>query len=318
LIASSALVLVGVTPAKAEQPVSIAIIDSGFDTSQISGNVIEEVCAVATSRCNNSSNIHVGQGAAGSTVRINPRNLNDWNHGTQMANLILQENPNANLILVRNSKLYGGTVLPGTERDTLVALRWVLDNAEKYNIVAVSMSRGSNSYISSNREINTLNASIRATTTTLNHIKTRPVVNQRMLATFEKRLLDLQNSLNALGRIACPVTDDFYNMVGSLKSNNVATIVATGNDANKSYVDYPACIDDVVAVAASDAPLQLTRSSNISYNTDFIANGLTTSEATARLAGRWSLVYNGSYNSTYNLIVSSGTASPSWPAIFVP
>lgn len=312
-----AVVFAGITPANAEQPVTIVIIDSGFDTSRINGNIVQEVCAIATSRCNNGKNLEVGPGASGTTVSINPKNLSDWEHGTSMANFVLEENPDANLILIRNSKLYGGTVLPGTESDLLAALSWVASNADEYNIVAVSMSRGSIRYASSNKEINALNSSIRNNTAILNDLKSKPRVNTKMVAIYEKRLQDDTNKLNSIGRIACPVTETLSSMVTTLQKDNIATILATGNDANKSYVDYPACIDDVVAVASASNDGTLNASSNISYNTDFAVIGKTTSEAAARLAGAWSLVYNGSYNSTYETIANSGTKSNFWSAIFL-
>lgn len=306
----------GLTPAQATQAPTIAIIDSGFDVSRISGNVVQEVCAITTSRCNNRSSVEVGPGASGTVNTIAPRFVSDWEHGTRMANFILEENPNARLVLIRNSKLYGGTVLPGTEQDTLVALNWVISNAQKYNIVAVSMSRGSHRHVLADREFAQLSGSIKVHTTLVENIRSRPVVNARVLQVFEARLNDLRLRLSLLKKIECPATTQLVTAISSLQANNVATIVATGNDGNKFYVDYPACIDEAVSVAAASSPGTLASVSNISENTDFVTKGFTTSEATARLAGLWSRVYNGTYESTYSLISSSGQRVVGWSAVF--
>lgn len=317
-VAATALLLsTSTVPATAETPASIAIIDSGFDASQIASNVIEEVCIITSARCNNNKSFDIGVGASGTKNVISSRYLQDWSHGTQMAKIVVQENPNANVILIRNSKLYGGTVLPGTEADMLLALNWVNENADKYNIVAVSMSRGSHRYVTSNRQVSLLAGQIKVYTNLVNIIASRQVVNKKMLDIYQSKLDDLKSQLSALGAIECPATDVLTDTINDLQTDGIATIVATGNDADKSYADYPACIDAAVAVAAYDSTGQLAYVSNIAPNTDFVARGDTTSEATARLAGIWSRVYNGSYNSTYELITSNGTSSNLWSATFV-
>lgn len=309
--------LFSVVPVAADEQVTIAVIDSGFDSFRLSGNVSEEVCIVVSNRCNNAKSFDIGTGAAGSKYPIGERYLQDWNHGTQMAQIIVEENPNVKLILIRNSKIYGNAVLPGSEEDLLLALDWVSKNADKHNIAAVSFSRGSHTYVTSNRQVSLLTGQIKIYNNQINIIKSKSVVNQKQLAVFEGKLKELQDKLSSLGDIACPVTPQLSGAISGLQNINVATIVATGNDADKKYVDYPACIDDAVAVAASDSSGNLAYVSNISSNTDFIVRGNTTSEATARLAGKWSLMYNGSYNSTYELIASSGSNSHSWSAVFI-
>ncbi len=317
IVAVSLASLVTVVPASAQEQVAIAVIDSGFDSFRLSGNVAEEVCIVVSNRCNNAKGFDIGPGAAGSKFPISERHLQDWNHGTEMAKVIVGENPNVKLVLIRNSKIYGGAVLPGSEEDLLLALDWVSKNADKYNIAAVSFSRGSHSYVTTNREVSLLTGQIKVYANQVNLIKSKPVVNQKTLAVFETKLKELQDKLASLGTIACPVTDKLRSSITGLQSKQIATIVATGNDADRKYVDYPACIDDAVAVAAYDSNKQLAYVSNISSNTDFVARGNTTSEATARLAGKWSLMYNGNYTTTYNSIKNSGFTLDNYSAVGV-
>ena len=311
---SVALLSLSVAPAAADTPVAIAIIDSGFDSSQVANNVVEEVCIITSSRCNNYKSFDIGPGVANTPNTISSRYLQDWNHGTEMAKVVVGENPNVNLVLIRNSKVYGSSVIPGNESDMLLALDWVEQNASRYNIVAVSMSRGSHRYVTSNRQVSVLMGQIKIYQGMVDRLNAK---GSRLAATLEKKLDELKAKLAALGNIECPATDILTNSIIDLQASGVATIVATGNDADKTYVDYPACIDASVAVAAYDNTGELAYVSNIASNTDFVARGDTTSEATARLAGIWSRVYNGSYNSTYDLITNNGTNSHSWSAVFV-
>jgi subtilisin family serine protease len=121
-----------------------------------------------------------------------------------------------------------------------------------------------------------------------------------------------------MGDITCPVNSEVDSLISNLQDIEVATIVATGNDADKKYADYPACVEDAVAVSAADNTGNLVYVSNVGPNTDFAAEAPTTSEATARLAAKWAMMYNGSYDSTYDLMVNSGIKTNHHSAIFVP
>lgn len=316
-ILATAVALVGtvVTPANAETQNTIAVIDSGFEAAQFGESVVQEACVTASLGCNNKTSLEVGVGAAGSPVAIRARSLEDWNHGTEMVRNILAVNPNAKLVLVRNSKTYGPTVLPGTEKDFQAALQWVYDNADEYNIVAVSFSRGSHKYVQSNKKVSRLMGTIKIYQGMVDRMK---ATNHRLATIFEKKLDSLKSQLDAIGTIQCPVEQPLQDLISNLQAINVATIVATGNDADKQYADYPACIDEAVAVAATDNSGNLVYVSNAGHNTDFATEAPTTSEATARFAAKWLMLYSGSYNSTYDLMVSSGTKINHHSAIFVP
>lgn len=304
IIATAFFALASVTPVQAAEPVAIAIVDSGFDSSIFSGNVIQEVCVTAGGGCNNRTGFEIGPGSAGYKSALHSRHAEDWAHGNLMAQTIIAQNSDVKLVLIRNSKIYGTAMLPGTEKDLQVALKWVQDNASKYNIVGVSVSRGSHAYVSTNREVSRLIGNIKIYENLVSNIRKNN--NAKMLAIFESKLVELKQQLEMLGTIPCPVNQLTSDLITQLQQSNVATIVATGNDADKRYVDYPACITASVSVTAHDGS-QIAYVANQDINTDFATNARTTSEATAKLAGIWSKLYNGSYNSTYDLIANSGT-----------
>jgi hypothetical protein len=289
-----------VSPAQADTPSTVVILDSGFDSSLLGASVVEELCITNGGGCNNNTGFQIGKGSSGSNTKIKPQYLQDWGHGNEMAQDVLSVNPNAKLILVRTSKVYSGSIIPGNEKDFVKALEWVTANAYKYEIVAVSMSRGSHSYVSANKQVATLNGTIKLYNTMVESL--RKGTNKKMLAIYESKLSELQTQLNALGTIACPVDAKTDGLITNLQSLNVATIIATGNDADKKYVDYPSCIDSAVAVSASDLSGQPQYVANVSSNTDFLVSATTTSEATALLAGYWSKISGKTFSEKYEKI----------------
>lgn len=294
-----------VVPAQANTQRSIVIIDSGFNTSAIASNVVQEVCITTSSGCNNGTNFQIGPGSAQTTVPIAARFASDWAHGTLMATSAVEVNPDIDLILIRNSRVSSnGTVLFGGEASLEAALQWVADNASQYNIVGVSMSRGSHTYVLNDATARKQLTYLQVYNSQLEKMGTDPRFRASFIA-FTNRLAEAVAVMNALPNIACPASARLSGLVTQLKQSNIATFFATGNDYNSRYVDSPACLDDAVAVAASSNGRVLPRS-NVAPNTDFAVSAPNTSVATARLASRWSLVYNGSYETTYNSIKNSG------------
>lgn len=119
LLTTFALLATVATPVYAAPVSSIAIIDEQFNTKALSNFV--EVCVSACS------------------TNLVPRQdqLADYNHGTQMAEIIRKNNPTAQLILIRS----GATnVAPVTSVGLRDALSWVLQNYSKYNIKVISAS----------------------------------------------------------------------------------------------------------------------------------------------------------------------------------
>jgi hypothetical protein len=304
--------MLGIVPANANSvsedvAPTVAIIDTAFNASLFGDSVIGEVCITAGGGCNNRTGFEIGSGSSGANIAVKPRDLENWNHGNLMAKTILESNPNAKLLLIRNAKVYGNAVLSGTEKDLSVALSWIESNADAYNVVAVSVSRGSHSYVSENKIAASLAGSIKIYEGMVSRLKATKA-NPRTIAPLEKTLNDFKTKLASLPMATCPNTNDIKSKITSLQNLEIATIVATGNDADKTYVDYPACIEEAVSVTAHNGN-SIVYVGNVSTATDFASQAITTSEATAKLAGLWSLVYDGSYNSTYDIIKKSGNKS---------
>lgn len=122
-----ALASFGIVPAQATTPHSIAIIDSNFDSSVISGSTLS-VCVVDKALCD---------------IVTQPRTapqFEAFNHGTVMADIIRANNPTANIILIRASNSTIGDVNGiGFEK----ALNWIQNNRSAYNIKTVSFSYNS-------------------------------------------------------------------------------------------------------------------------------------------------------------------------------
>lgn len=108
--------------AEVQQPTqeSIAIIDLNFNAASLGGNVVE----VCVSACQ-------------TTNKPNSTQLADYNHGTQMAEIIRKNNPGARLILIRAGSTNASPVTSVGLKD---ALTWIVQNAKAYNITVVSAS----------------------------------------------------------------------------------------------------------------------------------------------------------------------------------
>jgi subtilisin family serine protease len=139
------LVMVG-TSAKGNTKPTIAVIDTGIDAthSLVSGKIVHEVCLLDFNTCPNGTNFMEGVGAA--TLDPVRASKNGFYHGTQIASVITQNNPNVNLVVIRiipmtANGLRASTSLTAVQR----ALEWVDKNHQAYNIVAVNMSQ---SYVS--------------------------------------------------------------------------------------------------------------------------------------------------------------------------
>lgn len=69
----------------------------------------------------------------------------------------------------------------------------------------------------------------------------------------------------------CPTDTLFESSVATLKSNNVATFVATGNDSKKNHIGFPACVTGVYSVAGAVADGTVVKVSNINETTKIIS-----------------------------------------------
>ena len=109
----------------------------------------------------------------------------------------------------------------------------------------------------------------------------------------------------------CPIKEDMRQTIVSLQSANIATLFASGNRYDKTRVDYPACIQEAVAVGAIGERGNIELYSNTGIEIDFYALGtheinnkrvVGTSGATAALASFWAKSYKGSYKETYDFL----------------
>lgn len=132
------LLLLPVTAVHAEQPKTIAVIDSGVNTS-LFNNIVTEVCILEYSNCANGKQFMEGSGAANTGVQTNITLA----HGTEMLSIINKVNPSVGLIPIRivgitdkgNPYIYSNNAVK-------LGLDWVVANRVKYNIVAVNVSQG--------------------------------------------------------------------------------------------------------------------------------------------------------------------------------
>ena len=126
-------------PTQAEPFPSIAVIDSGVNTSLFKDNIVHEVCIVSEFTCPNGKQRMEGVGAANTPISTNKV----LGHGTSVVSTILQNNPLAKIVIIRivgiDSK---GNPADYYLEDIDVALRWVVNNQKKYNISVVNISQG--------------------------------------------------------------------------------------------------------------------------------------------------------------------------------
>jgi hypothetical protein len=126
-------------PARADVPASVAIIDTGVNTSLFTENIVAEYCTVRYGSCPNGQATMEGAVAANVTGTTNTY----FDHGTRMASIILQVNPAIKIIPIRIvAATKSGAPYLYNLADVKSALTWVVANREKYNIVAVNISQG--------------------------------------------------------------------------------------------------------------------------------------------------------------------------------
>ena len=124
----------------AEEKPAIAIIDTAVDTSRV--NVTYEVCILYEIRCPNKKSFMEGLGAA--TLPASQLYANGFQHGTIMSTIASAVNKDMNIVFIRIVSMTN-TGKQGYYDENLVneALKWVINNKSKFNIVAVSASLGS-------------------------------------------------------------------------------------------------------------------------------------------------------------------------------
>jgi hypothetical protein len=128
---------------KSVQVPTIAILDTAIDTSLpiFKDKIIYEACVVQWSSCPNELSVMEGPGSA--TLKPEWLLKNGFDHGTQMSSLAVMTNPNINIVFVKviGTNINGLRQAAG-EATVYNALEWVIQNKNKFNIQAVSMSQG--------------------------------------------------------------------------------------------------------------------------------------------------------------------------------
>jgi len=122
---------------------ALAILDTAIDTSipEFKNKIVHEVCLLERGPCPNGGTVMEGPGAASMSPDLISKN--GFDHGTQMAYVAIRNNPNMNIVFIRiigNNP--NGIRQVATEKTFITALQWVIENKDKWNIQAVSMSQG--------------------------------------------------------------------------------------------------------------------------------------------------------------------------------
>lgn len=131
------------TPAHAAEAKTLVIIDSGINTQLpwAKTAVVEEACFIEYGMCPNKLSSMTGPGAASLDATLVKDKA--MSHGTQMASVAVAANPNVKIVFVRivgmSAKGYANTY---TTKAVSQAMEWVVANAARLNVGAVSISIG--------------------------------------------------------------------------------------------------------------------------------------------------------------------------------
>lgn len=151
----------------ANQKPAIAIIDTAIDTSKV--NVIHEVCILYEIRCPNKNSFMEGPGAA--SLPASQLYKNGFQHGTIMSLIASSVNPDMNIVFIRIVAMTN-TGRQGYYDENLVndALKWVISNKSRFNIVGVSASFGNHKRLKTGASYCPINQGLRTSITTLQSV----------------------------------------------------------------------------------------------------------------------------------------------------
>lgn len=272
------LLLVGVSfPAQANTP-TVAIIDVGFNASLFPNNVVAEVCIVSNAACPNGTRFQEGAGAA--TVAANA--LPAFAHGTTMLSILTSVNPDAKVVLIRVLGLSSNGRAGGyTIDDITKALGWVVNNASRLNIKAVSISQGR------------VNAPCRAT----------PELTGAISSLKKQEVAVIASTGNEKNRtnIAVPACID-----------DVISVGATDNPASRGGEAWDKSATPTIALYSNG-----NASTDFYTNGRFFHTAMNgsrqfavgTSNATAAFAGWWMKNLKPTINETYSSVTTTTTSN---------
>jgi hypothetical protein len=250
--------------ANAETKQSVAILDTAIDTTapQLSGKIIHEVCIMESSRCPNGKAIMEGAGSA--SLPVSQIYKNGFEHGTIMASVAAQVNPNMNIVFIRVVPMASnGKTGVYTDRTVTEALKWVALNKDKFNIVAVSASFGRHNFKSQS-----------------GYCPIEPALRQS--------IVNLQSI--GVASIFAAGNDYDYNRVDFPACISESIAVGATEKTNRIAL-YSNGGPDLDFYALGD------------YSTP-VKRAVGTSPAAAAFAAYWTKVYQGNYQSTYDYIKS--------------
>lgn len=90
-------------------------------------------------------------------------------------------------------------------------------------------------------------------------------------AKFNIKAVSISQSRSNFAVGTCPSDTLFESSVVALKSKNVATFVATGNDGKKNQIGFPACVNGVYSVTGAIADGTVVSTSNESDKTTIVS-----------------------------------------------
>lgn len=280
---------------------TVVILDTGVNKNHsfLSGSVIAaaEACFSTTdtnqslvSLCPNNEESMIGSGAAAAC----DSNIAECAHGTQMAGVIAGESVNFNGVATAT------TIIP-IQIYTSSSSELVCGDASLTPCIGALTS----DIVSALDYIDSIKSS---------HSIAAVNISAGTTATFQGQ---------------CDVNEPmaYIDAIDSLVSSGIAVIASSGNDALSNEMSSPACLSDVIAVAATDDSDVAWSSNNRNSELDFFAPGVSvttstlpnnsfsevsgTSVAAAHVSGAWAVIKsrspNASVTSVKNTFINNGT-----------
>jgi hypothetical protein len=211
---SAVLLITVVQPAQAEDQKVLAIIDTAIDSKQFP-QIIQEVCFnTYKSSCPNGKGNMEGKGSAALTIWPEDSNNMYAYHGDAMVKAALAINPNIKIVFIRYAEQYPVTVNTTDPKTKITTSKTVI----QYTNWADSLSR-SIDWVSKNAEKYSIDA-----------------------LSISQSSIEIQNW--------CTSDKVTVGAVASLNAKNIPTFAATGNDASKTLVGFPACVSGVIGVGS--------------------------------------------------------------------
>lgn len=260
-VLTALLVIAFLPTVSADEKPAIAIIDTAIDTSKV--KVIHEVCILYEIRCPNKKSFMEGPGAA--SLPATQLYSNGFQHGTIMSLIASSINPDMNIIFIRIVTMTNSG-RKGYYDENLVndALKWVITNKTKFNIVGVSASIGSHRRLKTGANYCPLNQPLRTSITALQSVGVATVF--AVGNDYDKN------------RVDSPACIPEAVAVGSVgERGNIENYSNGGPDL------------DFYALGTFD-----TR----------VGRAIGTSAATAAFSAYWAKNYKGSYQATYDYLKS--------------